>query len=842
MPDRSGAFPEAGWVKAVLCYRCGGHVKDGAERCTSCGQPLDRGLSAGFGNGYRRPRQTIEGAPCQAGEVIAGRYRVGEHVGAGPLGWMYRAAEVSTDDGVALKILSPRFLQMPEEKRTFLGELHKARRLSHPNIARIYEAGEDAGRPFIASQHLEGLTLRRIMDLRRQKGQKFTLQEVEPIVAQIAAALDAAAGAFAHGNLKPDNVVVLPDLLKLTDFGLAVSLPRAPFMAAQKAGGVHRYLAPEFLLGDPLDARTDVFSLGVMLGEMLSGERYEPQLNLLEKNPALPAAVEAIFRRAVAPRASVRFASAGEMASELSDLVQATPPSNMVPKGQVEDAGDVVIVDAQTDPRLRIARALEGDRKSEAATLPSPAPMPPLPFTPPPPYEPPAPVSSLVLAPVPQAPVEAPPAGVPAEPLQPMALDQPRPRRGVGKRTPRGRVRRSGAPLASEGDPAWGSSSPPATEGALAIGPTTSALEPLRPETPRIETPARAVRPVFLAAQEKPRARRHLYAAAAIALALIAGAVGATLAARSPVEAPPAPAQQAAAEPAPEPRKPARPEVTPDDVKTRSLREKVRSVREHVTKALAERKRKREKAIAEPAAVVTSIPAPEKSAPPAKPPPPAGVIRDLDDSEVLVAKERKVAAAASDFRCPPGTVNVEAGPASVGSDAADDLRNFGDRPPATVSLEPYCIDLYEFPNQPGKLPKVAAGFQEAESLCKNSGKRLCSEDEWEKACKGPQQLRFPYGQSFDADACNTQDKSDNPRQTTVAGAFTRCRSGYGLWDMSGNAAEWTASPFDAAGPEKAVKGGHAARPSFDDRCASRRKLAPGVHDVKVGFRCCADAR
>src|SRR5438477_12523500 len=115
---------------------------------------------------------------------------------------------------------------MPEERRVFVEELHKAQRLAHPNIARIYEAGDDNGRPFVAAQYLEGLTLRRIMDLRRQKGQKFTLQEVEPIVAQIAAALDAAG---AHGNLKPDNVIVLPDLLKLTDFGLAPSLPRAPF-------------------------------------------------------------------------------------------------------------------------------------------------------------------------------------------------------------------------------------------------------------------------------------------------------------------------------------------------------------------------------------------------------------------------------------------------------------------------------------------------------------------------------------------------------------------------------------------------------------------------------------
>jgi formylglycine-generating enzyme required for sulfatase activity len=467
----------------------------------------------------------------------------------------------------------------------------------------------------------------------------------------------------------------------------------------------------------------------------------------------------------------------------------------------------------------------------------------------------------------------------PAEPPA-SVIEPPRPRRGAGKRSPKGRTRRSGAPLPSGGDPAWASDAPPATEGALAIGPATSALEPIQPETPRIETPSRPVRAVsFGAAEEKRRSRGPFYAAGAIALALIAGAVAATLA-RSPAETAPVAQQQPAAEPAPkapEPPKPAVAEVAPEQKvvpsepsdRSRSLSDKVRSVRERAAKALAERKRKREEALAEAAAkraaeekakkaAAAPIPAPKE---PVKPPSPAGAIRGLDDSEILAAKDRSVVvpskasgqlvaaavpavatAAAAEIQCPPGMIKVLAGPAALGSDAADDLRNFGDRPLSTVSLQPYCIDLYEFPNQPGRLPKVAAAFSEAESLCRNSGKRLCSEDEWEKACKGPQQTRFPYGQSFDADACNTQDKSDNPRQTTVAGAFTRCRSGYGLWDMSGNAAEWTATAFDAAGPEKVVKGGHAARPSFDDRCASRRKLAPTVHDVKVGFRCCADAR
>src|SRR3954463_14697860 len=139
----------------MLCYRCGGHVKDGLDRCASCGQRFDPGVKAGpsavFGAGLKRPR-AVEGAPCQAGDKVAGRYEIRDHVGSGPLGWMYRATEISNDGDVAIKILSPRFLQMEEEKRTFVEELHKAQRLAHPNIARIYEAGEENGRPFVAAQ------------------------------------------------------------------------------------------------------------------------------------------------------------------------------------------------------------------------------------------------------------------------------------------------------------------------------------------------------------------------------------------------------------------------------------------------------------------------------------------------------------------------------------------------------------------------------------------------------------------------------------------------------------------------------------------------------------------
>ena len=853
-------------VPRVLCYRCGGHVKDGAGQCLGCGQRFDPGLkagpAAGFGAGIKRPRHAIEGAPCGPGDLIGGRYQIKDHAFAGPLGWMFRAVEVWNDGAVALKILSPRFLQMAEEKRTFAAALHKAQRLAHPNIARIYQAGEDNGRPFIAAQHLEGLTLRRIMDLRRQKGQRFTLQEVEPIVAQIAAALDAASGAFAHGNLKPDNVIVLPDLLKLTDFGLAVSLPRAPFMAAQKAASVHRYLAPEFLLGDPLDARADVYSLGVLLAELLSGVPWEAQLNLLEKNPALPEPVEALVRRAAAPRPNARFASAGAMAAELSELIAGVP--RPAPRA-ADDAGDVVIVEAYTDPRLRIARALGAARAPDPAATPLP------------------PVVEVHAVP----PITRP------EPTGDTAGEKDRPRRGAGKRgrekhaKGRRRTLPPGADIAA--DHAWTRSAPPSTEGALAIGPATAALLPIAPEVPRIDTPAKPLPPVetparrvrasrpssappsFGALEEQAPSRVRLYLVGALTLAVGLGATWSMLrsgdANPGAAAAEPARADGAKAEPpksAPIHSEPAKAEplrtaaVPPRreaDTAHHSMRDRIRAVKDRVEKALADRRRKREEAVAASQARRTAEKVAEAGAEQhaAENHDAGGAITGLGDNDVLVSKDhgRLVASAVPavyvpsagrrDFVCAPGMVKVPGGPAAVGSDASDDLRNFGDRAAIRVELKPYCIDQYEFPNQPGKLPKVAAPFADADALCRNSGKRLCSEDEWEAACRGPQNLRFPYGTRYDPDACNTTDAKDNPRQTGVSGAFSKCRSGYNVFDLSGNAAEWTASAFDGQGGDKAVKGGHAARPSFDDRCASRRKMAVGARSVSVGFRCCADA-
>ena len=105
------------------------------------------------------------------------------------------------------------------------------------------------------------------------------------------------------------------------------------------------------------------------------------------------------------------------------------------------------------------------------------------------------------------------------------------------------------------------------------------------------------------------------------------------------------------------------------------------------------------------------------------------VSKDRGRTVAAVNAAYTTAAAAKEFNCPLGMQKVPGGTAAVGSDAGDDLRNFGDKPLSRVELKSYCIDQYEFPNQPGKLPKVAATWPEAEAQCRNAGKRLCSEEE-----------------------------------------------------------------------------------------------------------------
>lgn len=223
--------------------------------------------------GRPSPRTRAQAAVFRVGERIGKRYRVEDIVGSGGVGVVYRAHDELTGGRVAVKVINAKLVPSPEDRRAFARQLRLSKTLVHPNVARIEDDGVDEGRPFFTTAYFDGLSLQKIIDLRKNKGQVFSLGEVAPIFEQLSRALDYAHPTMLHGNLKPDNVVLLPDLLKVTDFSILQGLPRKPFLAIQRQRGAsYRYLAPEVRKeAASLSAAADVYGMGVILGEMLTG-------------------------------------------------------------------------------------------------------------------------------------------------------------------------------------------------------------------------------------------------------------------------------------------------------------------------------------------------------------------------------------------------------------------------------------------------------------------------------------------------------------------------------------------------------------------------------------------
>ncbi|MFP2912513.1 serine/threonine protein kinase, partial [Pyxidicoccus sp. 3LFB2] len=311
-------------MTALLCHRCGSHVPPTTDTCPTCGLKYDAASRQAAGPARRRG---LEGAPYKPGDVVAGRYAIQEVVGSGPMGFVFRAQDQEIDVELALKVVHPRLVQQPEERMQFALSLRVGKKLNHPNLLRVYEEGQDGDRPFFTMQLLEGMTLRRMLEQRVSRGQLFSLKDVEPLLAQMAAALDAAHRFGPHSDLKPENVIVLPDLLKVTDYGLGLAVPHLPFAQAQKGHRADVYIAPEYVAGGELDTRMDVYSLGVIMGELVTGLLPEEGVipGLTMHHPDLPTSFEALYRRALNPNPLARPKSAGELHAEFVNVLSRAP-------------------------------------------------------------------------------------------------------------------------------------------------------------------------------------------------------------------------------------------------------------------------------------------------------------------------------------------------------------------------------------------------------------------------------------------------------------------------------------------------------------------------------------
>ena len=267
----------------------------------------------------------------QPGDLIADRYELEELVGSGGMSDVFRARDNQLDRRVAIKILHDRYAGDPEYLTRFRTEARSVARLSHPNIVTVIDRGEDAGRQYIVFEHVDGENLKELV---QRSGRLPVRRAIELALAVADGLAFAHQEGLVHRDVKPQNVLLSREgEIKVTDFGIARSLEvEHGVTQTGTVLGTGEYLAPEQASGKPISPATDVYSLGVVLWEMLAGEvpfsgenfvavalRHvnEPVPRLRETRPDVSPRLASAVERSLAKDPAERFPSMAALADEL---------------------------------------------------------------------------------------------------------------------------------------------------------------------------------------------------------------------------------------------------------------------------------------------------------------------------------------------------------------------------------------------------------------------------------------------------------------------------------------------------------------------------------------------
>lgn len=834
----------------MICYKCGSHVPDGSKTCPVCGNSFEKDLKK-RDQVLRQTQKGSERVGFDIGDLVAGRYKIKSRIGEGPSGVVFRVLDTEMDVDIALKLMFKSVIRDEADNKRFQTEMRIARKIAHQNIVRVYDIDRDSGYSFYTMQLLEGLTLRKIINLRIEKRQTFSLQEIEPIFIQICNALTAAQSFTYHGNLKPENIMILPDILKVCDFCLIKAIDKERFLEINKANEI--YLAPEVRYNwDIVDSRADIYSLAVIMYEMIAGEKFRmlPVAASL-KNPDVPKAIDGFLNKALSEEQEKRFDSIEEFIDEFKRIVDKEVVSEYEKGPEDEEfieisTDDFELIETQerektrkrlpkdriffsVEEELRREREMEKGKEVEEKE----------------PQRPPVQkrvenAKSLETDKEPEEPAEE--ISVKKRPPQPEppAYKEIKVEKGKKESTP---------PPPSGGQGSNNMVIPlmiliiilAVLGGGIFL--LYKAMENQRERDRMLLEQQR---------MEIEKQRMALEKYQQELLAQLEAAKRSIAQSKQEVDRPKTPEQikkeeeerqkliELEARLSELQKQKESLDKKREEIKTRERSAK-REERPHMVEEPVKKKEKVTKE-SEPPSKIEVVKAEEKREEPPK-------VAEVKKEESKLVEEAKTPEQVKEQvkeekaeettpppqekkpQCPKGMVLIPEGPFTMGSSPSDPMRGFGEKDSTQVTTQAYCIDIFEYPNRRGATPKTNVSLQEAELLCQKAGKRLCTEEEWEKACKGPSNTKFPYGNTFVQGKCNTADAEGNKGGLQPSGSFPSCVSGYGVYDLSGNAAELT---------KNAVKGGSAEKADYASRCAAR--IPKTSASPMTGFRCCADAK
>ncbi|MGC6417229.1 MAG: protein kinase domain-containing protein [Bradymonadia bacterium] len=967
----------------MICFRCGSQVEDKATQCGNCGQDLGTPRKvtrtiASFKAIELRRQRAADGQgerPFGVGDWIDDRYVILDLVGTGPLGLVYRAREQETGLDVALKAIHPTLLPTPQATQEFVDAFRRLGGHDAPDVLRVVPVRAQ-DRVLARSRFISGLSLRKVLDLRKSQGQRFEPHEVGPRIFQLVRALEQLHRTSHHGFLKPNNIILEPNGVRITDLGLFHALPHRQFVDAQRDAGAYPYLAPEVRGESLVDARADVFTVGALLYELLSGQPKTDEAPPLAEIAALEDGgrwrqVDSLIAQAMAPQPGERFASI----SEFGDAFAVALEAQMLIDDKLDGGGDtrvraavengmasIPILDAQavevTDSHVPLAvdvvevtdesvelhedslivdrsdasfdevtdsaivsienmvgnafGSVNGDDDGE-----DPASGASLSFSDDELYDESSPTKVeaeeiiVALEPEPEkrestlsVSVNRPPwflrstggflvaaftiialvgamvlyyiqhkreeaksqqqtIAVHVPPKADKASDRSTSETTSGKSTAKSlteektdtAVEKAAAEKAAvekaAGEKAAAEKAAAEKEAAEKAAAEKAAADKAAAEKAAAEKAAAEKAAAEKAAAEK-EAEEKAAAEKAAAEKAAADKAAAEVAAKKQADAErkkleareKAEERRLAAEKKSEERRlaaAAKAEKKRIAAEERAERKRIAAEKKAEKKRLAEEKRAREKAERQARAAERKAKKEEEKR-----------ARDEARAKRAAEKEEKRRAAAEKKEAELAAARAKARDAEANQLASGILAcprgmrliRTARFPKKAIKLgkivtaegialarsgKAYCIDTHEYPGA-GSRPRVNVTFNGAQALCAKAGKRLCTDREWSTGCYGRGGGRYPYGKTFKGGHCNTETADGSEGTLKATGRYKRCRSAWGLYDMSGNVAEWTAS--------KRVRGGDYASDEDDAACSAGGGRSPGTSRGNIGFRCC----